>query len=154
MRVTGNTFSSTQPLLVGSYDVYCEQPHWPKRNLKIDIEETLTPGGFKASFYLGEADGLMIICASQSGLKEYCFRADRGKGNWYNYPDDEHDYGHDFSSPSPSGGENNVSIGENHQPGYKEKQKPNHPPRTKRETWKSYASSIQCCSDVARLGKT
>lgn len=65
----------------GSYEVVCEnvQSQFPGVRLTIDINFTATPGLFKASFSLGLVEGIMIICANEITLNEYCSRADRGE---------------------------------------------------------------------------
>ncbi|CAI7648105.1 unnamed protein product [Penicillium pancosmium] len=139
MRETGNNISSiAMPTRspVGSYDVHCEkfEGQWKKHDLIIDIEKTATPGLFEAPFDFGVLEGIMIICGSQSRLKEYRDRADRGKKpHQYPFPEVYDDHSNGISSSSAgsssnsSGGASGVSNGERDQPGSKRKSQAERP---------------------------
>ncbi|KAJ5975899.1 hypothetical protein N7481_009606 [Penicillium waksmanii] len=139
MRETGNNISSiSMPtrLPIDSYDVYCEklEGQWKKHDFTIDIEKTATPGLLEAAFDFGVVEGIMIICGSQSRLKECRDRAYRGKNPYqYPFPEVNDDLSNAFSSSSsgsssnPSGGDSGVSNGKHHQPGSKRKSEDERP---------------------------
>lgn len=44
--------------------------------LSLDIHETDTPGVFQAEFDFGVLEGVMILCADEDTLNEYCMDSD------------------------------------------------------------------------------
>ncbi|KAJ5361354.1 hypothetical protein N7541_002198 [Penicillium brevicompactum] len=99
--------NASQQSPVGTYTVDCKgiQEQWSDMdNLSMDIRNSDLPGVFIADIDFGIVKGIMIICAQQSLLNEYCFSLD-GHEEENSEFGDELEFGDSFGFESDLGSE-------------------------------------------------